>query len=244
MPPGICAVGCFSVRHNPDVPFLGIDGTGGQAEGVVARIVEKGTACSKFLTVNRELFPQALCDLEGGFSLLNQPVHHLHELIPTILVGLRGVGALLGADDQSHSIHCGTTTVIQTPFVHAGRGGFHVLVQRAFLVRVQLGGVGTGCGLQSNTGNVGVVIFSEQLDLALKRRGIPGGNRALVRLGIVVGKGLPFFKAAVLQFSIIRCILRRRRQRQKHRHQQAQTEQHRASLCGQARSLPVFPIVH
>ena len=161
MPPGICAAGCFSVRHDPDVPFLGIDGTGGQAKGIVARIVEKGTACSKFLTVNRELFPQALRALDGGFSLRNQPVQHLHELIPSCLAGLGGILALLGADDQSHGIHCGTTTVIQTPFVNAGRRGLDILVQRAFFVRVQLCGVGTVCGFQSNTGNVGAGIFPE-----------------------------------------------------------------------------------
>ena len=161
MPPGICAAGCFSVRHDPDVPFLSIDGTGGQTEGIVASVILKGTFCGKFLTVNSKLLTQSSAVLDGGLALLNQPVQHLHELIPSCLAGLGGIHVLLGADDQSHGIHCGTTTVIQTPFVHAGRGGFDILIQGTFLIRVQLCGVGIVCGFQSNTGNVGVGIFLE-----------------------------------------------------------------------------------
>ena len=215
--PRVGAAGGPAAGHDPDVPLLGIDGTGGQAEGVVARVIFKRAFGGEFFAVNGVLL--RFGPGGNGTVIYLQPVHHLHELIPAILAGLGGVDALLGADHQRHDILAVSRAMVKAPFVHAGRGGFHVLVQRAFLVRVQLGGVGAVCRLQGDAINIDVGIFSEQLDLSLKRRGIPGGNRALIRLRIVAGKGRPFFKAAVLQFSIVfRCRCKRRRARH---HQQA-----------------------
>ena len=178
--PRVGAAGGPAAGHDPDVPLLGIDGAGGQAEGVVARIIFKRAVGGEFFAVNGVLL--RFGPGGNGTVIYIQPVHHLHELIPARLVGLGGIHALLGADHQRHDIFAISRAMVKAPFVHAGRGGFHVLVQRAFLVRVQLGGVGAGCGFQGDARNIGAGILFEQLDLALKRRGIPGGNRALIRL--------------------------------------------------------------
>ena len=140
--PGIWLAGVLASfgSHNPDVPLLGIDGAGGQAEGVVACVICKRTLGGEFFAVNGVLLRFGT----GGNSITNvEPVHHLHELIPTILAGLGGVDALLGADDQRHDIFAVSRAMVKTPFVNAGRIGFDILVQRAFLVRVQLCGIET-----------------------------------------------------------------------------------------------------
>ena len=123
------------------MPFFRIDRTGYQAEGVVAGVVRKGTVGGKLLAVNGVLL--RFCSRCNCTVTDIQPVHHLHELVPAVLAGLGRVHALLGADDQRHDIFAVAGAVIQAPFVDTGGIRLNILVQGAFLIRVQLCGVGS-----------------------------------------------------------------------------------------------------
>ena len=98
-----------------------------------------------FVPVGVRLYGLMIRDYEyyAGLALRNQPVHHLHQLIPARLTGLGGIHTLLRANHQRHGIRTVSRAVVQTPFVHAGRRGFDVLIEGTFFIRVQLCGVGS-----------------------------------------------------------------------------------------------------
>ena len=96
MIPRIRLSGYFSpvACHNPDVPFLGINGTRRQAESVIAGIVLKSSFIGEFLTENGVLLRSVArlntADLSLIFGILIgiKPVNHLHKMVAPFFTGL------------------------------------------------------------------------------------------------------------------------------------------------------------
>ena len=119
---------CFAGRHNPDMPFFRVDGTWGQAESVVACIVCKGSVFIKFFTVNGKLFPEPRLCFYGGQVLSNEPVYHLHKLVPPIFFWLGRSNTLGWTNHQCHGICAVSSTVVKAPLVYAGGECLDILV--------------------------------------------------------------------------------------------------------------------
>ena len=118
MSPCIIAACRPAIRYNPDMPLFGIDRARCQTEGIISRIVLKSSVIIKFLTVNNKMFPQPRCGFNRSLSLVNQPVYHLHQLIPSVFTWLCRIDSLLGTDYQCHGIRTITGAMIQSPFIY------------------------------------------------------------------------------------------------------------------------------
>ena len=140
------------VLHQPDLPFLGIERAWRQAEWIVSGIVLKGSVLRKSLAVQGNRLAAIVEAIRVGpvqLTLFIQPVYHLHELIPAVLVGLAEQApealalfdvryGLIGSNNQRHRIRGRSGTVGQAPFVDAGGLRIQHLIQRALLIGIQL----------------------------------------------------------------------------------------------------------